>query len=110
MSGSDEEILSAESLRQLVEEKLQSSEAANAACRLAGLSIRGNAGQKRGRLLQFVSGPQARRRPGWLDLIMRAADAGATGPDDLLLSFFLICWSVCPPGAFRSHFLVDFET
>ena len=50
-----EEIASAESLRQLVEERLQSSEAANAACRLAGLSIRGNAAQKRGRLLQFIS-------------------------------------------------------
>ena len=78
-----EEIASAESLRQLVEERLQSSEAANAACRLAGLSIRGNAAQKRGRLLQFISGAAARRRPGWLDLILRAAGAGATGPDDL---------------------------
>lgn len=78
-----EEIASAESLRQLVEERLQSSEAANAACRLAGLSIRGNAAQKRGRLLQFISGAAARRRPGWLDLILRAAEAGATGPEDL---------------------------
>ena len=50
-----EEIASAESLRQLVEERLQSREAANAACRLAGLSIRGNAAQKRGRLLQLIS-------------------------------------------------------
>ena len=73
-----EEIASAESLRQLVEERLQSSEAANAACRLAGLSIRGNAAQKRCRLLQFISGAAARRRPGWLDLILRAAEAGAT--------------------------------
>ena len=73
----------APTLRQLVEERLQSSEAANAACRLAGLSIRGNAAQKRGRLLQFISGAAARRRPGWLDLILRAAGAGATGPDDL---------------------------
>jgi len=52
-----QEIANAESLRQLVEERLQSSEAANSACRLAGLSIRGNAAQKRGRLLDGLVTP-----------------------------------------------------
>ena len=64
MSESDEEILSAESPRQLVEDKLQSSEAANAACRLAGLSIRGNAAQKRGMVHTVVGGREVKSQHG----------------------------------------------
>eukprot|EP01044_Picomonas_judraskeda_P020149 COSAG03_NODE_4410_length_1562_cov_2.145591_2_plen_348_part_00 len=83
MSAEEEEVIGADDIRQLVEDELQSSDAANAACRLAGLSIRGNASQKRARFLQLISGPVQRQRRGWADLVLRAVRAGATNADEL---------------------------
>ena len=55
-----------------------SNESANALCRSAGLSIQGNAGAKRGRLVALASGPESRQRIGWLDLVLRAFEASIT--------------------------------
>ena len=51
-------------------------------CTLLGLSIQGNVGQKKNRLKTFLGAP-ARARPGWLDLVFCAVDAGANGVDEL---------------------------
>ena len=56
-------------------ERVTGNEEANALCALAGLSKLGNTSAKRGRFLKFVSGPAARQRPGWADLLWRVFDA-----------------------------------
>ena len=53
-------LASKEDLLEQLLELTQENEDANALCRLAGLSIVGNPGQKRQRLASFVSGPAVR--------------------------------------------------
>ena len=70
-------------LRAALDAQADSNEEANQLCQIASLSILGNADQKWQWLLGFLPGPTSRRRPGWLDLLLRCHAAGATGYDDL---------------------------
>ena len=48
---------------------------ANALCHLVGLSVSGNAAQKRQRVASLVSGPVSRQRLGWLELLLNGSDS-----------------------------------
>ena len=56
MSTANEDINDADDLRRAVEDKLQDNGHAASVCRFLGLAVRGNAAQKRARILQYIAG------------------------------------------------------
>ena len=65
------------------DEQCDSADRSRELCDIFGFDAGGNHAARRDRLLSLLQGPPSRRRVGWMDLLLQAHDAGATGFDDL---------------------------
>ena len=65
------------------EEQCDSADRSRELCDIFGFDASGAHAARRDRLLSLLQGPPSRRRVGWMDLLLQAHDAGATGFNDL---------------------------
>ena len=65
------------------DEQCDSADRSRELCDIFGFDPGGTHAARRDRLLSLLQGPPSRRRVGWMDLLLQAHDAGATGFNDL---------------------------